>query len=212
MEEVDEIVHTCRHLAAEGLLVGTGGNVSMRTGDSILITGTGVVLAEAVPDDIVRIDLAGQQVDGRVRASSESLLHARVYAGSDAVAVVHTHSPAATAVTLLADELPALHYQQLQLGGSTPVVDFHVFGTSALADAARAAITGRQAVLLAHHGAVAIGRSLTDAAKNASLLEWACGLYLRAAAAGAPRSLSPEQLAGVAEAATARGYGTRQPR
>lgn len=198
-------------LAGEGLLIGTAGNVSVRAGEYVAVTATGVVLGAATPADVTVVDLDGTVVAGDLAPTSELELHLGIYRRFDAGAVVHTHSPQATAVSLVLDELPCVHYQQLALGGAVRVAPFAVFGSAELAAATLAALEGKTAALLANHGAVTHGPTLDAAMDNALLLEWACGLYLRAATLGAPRVLEPAQQQAVVAAAVQRGYGRPRP-
>lgn len=205
------VARACHGLAGEGLLIGTAGNVSVRAGEHVAVTATGVVLGRATPDDVTVVDLDGEVVAGELTPTSELELHLGIYRRYGAGAVVHTHSPQATAVSLVLDELPCVHYQQLALGGAIRVAPFAVFGSAELATETLAALEGKAAALLANHGAIAHGPTLEAAVDNALLLEWACGLYVRAATLGAPRVLEPEQQDAVVAAAVRRGYGRPQP-
>ncbi|MFJ7215009.1 class II aldolase/adducin family protein [Amycolatopsis sp. NPDC098790] len=194
-------------LAAEGLLIGTAGNVSVRAGEHVAVTATGVVLGTAGPSDVTVVDLDGGVVDGELAPTSELELHLGIYRRFGAGAVVHTHSPQATAVSLVLDELPCVHYQQLALGGAVRVAPFAVFGSAELAESTLAALEGKAAALLANHGAIVHGPTLEAAMDHALLLEWACGLYVRAATLGVPRALDDVQQEAVVTAAVQRGYG-----
>ncbi|MCX6399694.1 MAG: class II aldolase/adducin family protein [Propionibacteriales bacterium] len=202
------VADASRRLADAGLLIGTSGNVSARSGDLVAVTATGVGLAGCTPDDVTVVDLAGAVVEGGLAPTSELALHLGVYADAPATAVVHTHAPFATAVACVLDELPVLHYQQLTLGGAIRVAPYATFGTAALADHVRAALAGRSAALLANHGSVSIGGSLDQAVENALLLEWLCQLHHRASALGVPRALTDDQQADVIRVALERGYGS----
>jgi L-fuculose-phosphate aldolase len=207
------VAAACRRLAAEGLLIGTAGNVSavVPGGELIAVTATGVVLADCGPDEVSVVDRAGAVVEGTLAPTSELDLHLSVYVATGAAAVVHTHAPFATAVACVADELPVLHYQQILLGGEIRVAPYATFGTPALAAHVTEAIAGRSAALMASHGSVAHGGTLDKAVDNALLLEWLCTLHHRAHALGTPRVLTGEQQLAVIEQALSRSYGTTQP-
>lgn len=203
----EQVAAASRRLAEEGLLIGTAGNVSAREGDAIAITATGAVLADLDSGQVTVVDPAGKPLAGELEPTSEIDLHLGIYEHCDAGAVVHTHSPMATAVALVINELPCVHYSMLLLGGDVRVTRYETFGTPELAEAVIEALDGRTAALMANHGAIAYGPDLPGAVERAQLLEWASALYLRASAIGTPRVLSDEQRQAVVEAAIARGYG-----
>ncbi|WP_215456054.1 class II aldolase/adducin family protein [Streptomyces sp. ATCC 21386] len=210
-EQRRAVAEACHRLAGEGLLIGTAGNVSVRDGDRIAVTATGAVLGRCTPDEVTVVGPDGGTLAGNLQPTSELELHLGIYQRYDAGAVVHTHSPQATALSLVLDELPCVHYQQLLLGGSVRVAPFAVFGTPELARHVLTALDGRSAALMAHHGAVTFGPTLAKAVENALLLEWLCGLYLRAAHIGEPRVLDDDQQTVVVTSALRRGYGTTHP-
>ncbi|MEV4232417.1 class II aldolase/adducin family protein [Streptomyces bobili] len=210
-QERAAVADACRRLAAEGLLIGTAGNVSVRVGGRVAVTATGAVLARITPDQVTVVDLDGTVVAGTLRPTSELELHLGVYRRYGTAAVVHTHAPMATAVSCVLDELPCVHYQLLALGGTVRVAPYATFGTPELAASVLDALDGRGAALMANHGAVTHAPTLDQAVEHALLLEWACGVYQRAAAMGRPRFLDEGQQLAVIEAALARDYGTTHP-
>lgn len=200
-----------RRTAEEGLVVGTGGNLSVRDGERLLVTATGVDLARCTAADVVAVGLDGTPLDPAAPApTSELPLHLGVHADarSGAGAVVHVHAPWSTAAACVLDELPVVHYQQLLLGGSVRVAPYATFGTPELAAGVRAALAGRSAALMANHGAVVVGACLDQALERALLLEWLCALHHRASALGEVRTLSEAQQHEVVLAALASGYGS----
>lgn len=216
--EREEIVRACQKLAAAGLVVGTAGNVSVRAGDLVAVTPSGVDYAELAAGDVGVHRLDGTPVEAPLAPTSELPLHLAVYgayagdgAGNGdadgAAAIVHTHSVAATAVSTLADELPAIHYYVAMFGGTVRVTPYATYGTDELASNAVQALRGRTACLLGSHGAVTIGPDLKTAYDRGVYLEWVCDVYLRAAAAGTPRLLPPEEIEAVAAKLTS--YGQR---
>src|SRR4051794_23863152 len=108
-----EIAAACHRLASAGLVVGTAGNVSVRQGDVVAMTATGVTLADATPSDVTVVDLAGEVVAGGLRPTSEAGLHLGIHRTVGDGAIVHTHAPASTAFACVFDELPVIHYQLL---------------------------------------------------------------------------------------------------
>ena len=204
----ERVAEVSRRLAAEGLVLGTAGNVSARQGNEVAITPTGAVLAHLEPDQVSVVDLKGTQLDGELAPTSELDLHLGVYRRYDAGAVVHTHAPMATALSCVLDELPCVHYQLLLLGGPVPVAPYATFGTPELASSVLDALEGGNAALMANHGAIVHSNDLDAALEMSLLLEWACTVYWRAAAIGEPRVLDAEQREAVVAAALARNYGS----
>jgi L-fuculose-phosphate aldolase len=209
--EREAVAAACRRLAAEGLVVGTSGNVSATDGELVAITPTGAVLGELEPAQVSVVDRDGSLVEGELEPTSELDLHLGVYERFAAGAVVHTHAPTATALSCVLDELPCIHYSMLLLGGSVKVAPYATFGTPELASAVGDALEGHTAALMANHGAVAYADTVEDAVERSLLLEWACTVYWRAAALGKPRTLDEEQRQAVVTAALGRGYGQTKP-
>ncbi|MBV9794626.1 MAG: class II aldolase/adducin family protein [Actinobacteria bacterium] len=204
-----EVAAVGRRLAATGLVVGTAGNVSARAGDLIAVTPSGLDYADLSAELVGVHGLDGTEAEAPLRPSSELPLHLAVYAATDAAAIVHTHSPAATATSALVDEVPAIHYQVAAFGGPVAVAPYATYGTDELAASVVAALAGRSACLLANHGAVTTGPDLQTALTRARALEWVCDVWLRAAAAGRPRLLAAEEIEKVAGKLA--GYGQRPP-
>jgi L-fuculose-phosphate aldolase len=204
-EAWEDVVGAARRSVADGLVVGTSGNVSARVGELVVVTPTGVPYERLRPADLVAVDLEGRQVRGELRPTSELPLHLAVYRATDAGAIVHTHAPHATAVTLLTDELPPVHYMTAALGGPVRVAQYALYGTEELADGAVAALRDRTACLLANHGTLAYAASLDRAYEHTAQLEWMSRVWLLAASAGRPRTLSPSELASASAALAAYG-------
>lgn len=195
----EALVATARRTVADGLVVGTSGNVSVRVGDTVLVTPTGVPYDRLGPGDMVGLGLDGRQVLGSLRPTSELPLHLAVYRATGARAIVHTHAVHATAVSTLVDELPPIHYMTAALGGPVRVAPYATYGTDELAGHVLRALTGRTACLLRNHGTLTHGDTLDQAYDRTAQLEWMCRLWLTATAspAGPPSLLTPAQLAEV---------------
>jgi L-fuculose-phosphate aldolase len=205
-EAREAIVTTCLELSRAGLVVGTAGNVSVRDGDLVAVTPSGVRYPRLTPELVGVHRLDGTAVEAPLAPTSELPLHLAIYAARpEAGAVVHTHSPAATALSALADEVPAVHYYVAVFGGPVRVAPYATYGTEELAHNTVDALRDRTACLMGNHGAVAVGPDLATAQDKSAYLEWLCDVYLRALSAGTPRLLSPARIAEAAAKLT--GYG-----
>jgi L-fuculose-phosphate aldolase len=203
----ESLVTFGRRLGPDDLAVGMSGNLSIRVGDRIAITPSGIPYPDMGPQDICLVTLNGDvAVPGR-RPSTETPMHAAVYQATDAGAIVHTHSAFVVALSAVVDELPAVHYAMADLGGPVRVAPYARFGTQELAANAVSALAGRTAVILQNHGAVAHGPTLGRAYARAQALEWLARVYWHARMAGAPRTLDEKALKEVRDAARALRYG-----
>ncbi|GGV17126.1 aldolase [Streptomyces griseoflavus] len=212
-EEADawrELVGTARRTVADGLVVGTSGNVSVRVGRTVLVTPSGVPYDRLTADDVTGVDLTGRQVLGTLVPTSELPMHLAVYRTTAARAVVHTHAVHATAVSTLVDELPLIHYMAAALGGPVRVAGYATYGTGELAENMLRALDGRTGCLLRNHGTVTHGDTLPQAYDRTAQLEWMCRLWLTASSVPGltPTLLSRDQLTEVQQ--HLRHYG--QPR
>ncbi len=198
----DEVVWVCRELVAAGLVTGTSGNVSARVGnpldaaagDLVAVSPSGVDYGELTAELVGVYELDGTPVEAVLNPTSEMPLHLAVYAGTGAKAIVHTHPVAATALSTVAGELPAIHYQVAMFGGPLAVASYATYGSEELAANVVAALRGRSACLMANHGALAYGPDLRAALTGSRYLEWLCEVYLRALAAGTPRLLPAAEI------------------
>ena len=207
-EEREAVARASRHLAETGLVIGTAGNVSARNGDLIAVTPTGSDLGDLTPEMITIIGLDGSMVDGDLAPTSEVPLHTGIYAATNALAVTHAHAMASTALSCTHDELPAVHYSCLELGGPPRTAPYATFGSQELADHVVEALKGRNAALMRNHGSVAYGPTMDKAIHGLELLEWLAELYWRACSMGTPHVLTDKDFEAIITAAIERGYGT----
>jgi L-fuculose-phosphate aldolase len=208
-----ELVRHGNRLLADGLSIGSAGNLSVRVGDVVAITPSGIAYPLMRAADICLVTLKGEQLADREATrgtpSSETPMHLAIYAATGATAVVHTHSPEVIALSAARRELPAIHYAITALGGPVRVAPYARFGSTQLAEAAVAALDGRSAVILRNHGAVTYGADLAQAYDRALLLEWLACTYRLGLAYGEPAVLSAAELDEVAAESRRRRYGTR---
>jgi L-fuculose-phosphate aldolase len=207
-----QLVGYSARLLDDGLAVGSAGNMSVRIGDQVAITPSGVSYAEMRPEDVCLVTLDGAEPAGLAQEtpSSETPMHLAIYAATKAGAVVHTHSPEVIALSAAREELPAIHYAITGLGGPVRVAPYVRFGSAGLAAAAVQALDGRSAVILRNHGAVTYGRDLAQAYDRAVLLEWLARTYRLALSYGEPAILSAAELDEVTAESRRRRYGERR--
>ena len=200
-----------RRLLADGLAIGSAGNLSARSGEQVHITPSGIPYGELAARDVCTLTPDGTPLDTPQPPSSETPMHLAIYAATPAAAIVHTHSPEVIALSVTCPELPAVHYAITGLGGPVRVVPYTRFGSGDLAASTVTALEGRQAAILANHGAVCYGASLAEAYERALLLEWLARVYRLARSYGAPQLLSGTDLDEVRAETRRIGYGQRRP-
>ena len=198
-----DVLRVCQRLARSALGVGASGNVSARDPDTglVALSPSAMDYMQMQAEDVVLLTLEGELRDSARRPTSEAPMHLACYrARQQVAAIVHTHSPAATAVAVLGRPLPAVHYM-LALAGhhEIPLAPYHRFGSEALAQAALDAMGEGYACLLANHGVLAAGADLAAAWMLAEQIEFCADLYLRAAAVGTPAVLTEAQMREVAD-------------
>lgn len=173
-----------RAFLQRGLTGGVAGNLSLRLSDgNVLMTPTGCGLGELVPERLSVLDLRGELVAGD-RPAKEAAMHLACYAARpDCGAVVHLHSPWATALSCLADRdpadaVPAFTPYGLMRYGRVALSPYRRPGSVELAEDMARLMSSYRAVLLQNHGLVITGGHLKEAADNAEELEASCRLSL----------------------------------
>lgn len=184
-----------RAAAAQGLVIWSSGNASARVpGQELLaITPSRIPADRLRPEDVLIVDFEGDPVEGDGVPSTEALMHIAAYrARPDVGGVLHTHSPCASALAVARRQLPpVLDEQVVYLGERVEVADYAMAGTEELAAAAVAALGERNAVLLQHHGVMAVGRDVEEALRNALLVEHVAQVYILSRRLGETHELPP---------------------
>ena len=191
------VLATARAMNASGINRGSAGNVSARCGQGFVITPTGMSYDACIAADMVAVGADGTPAKGaRRQPSSEWRFHRDIYAARpEAGAVVHTHSPFATALACQQQGVPAFHYMVARFGGAdVRCAAYATFGTQDLSEAILRALQARCACLMAHHGMLAFGRDLDHALALAVELETLCEQYWRVLQLGAPKLLAGAEM------------------
>ena len=198
-----EIVTVCRRLWERGLIAGQDGNVSVRlSGGSILVTPAGMSKVDVGADDLVEVDTEGHPRRGTRRASSELAVHLRIYARRpDVGAIVHAHPPVATGFAVAGEGFaPGILPEVIFLLGRVPLVPYEMPGTEALARQFDPFIATHDAFLMANHGAVTAGPSLSIAHQRMESLEHTARILLTSRLLGRVNELTEEQVAALVAA------------
>ncbi len=220
LEQADAVLATAREMNACGINRGSAGNVSVRhehRPEAFFITPTGMAYDRCVAQDMV---LVGPEIKegepsclppfDRRLPSSEWRFHRDIYlARPEAGAIVHTHSPFATALACQGRAVPAFHYMVARFGGDdVRCADYATFGTQALSDAILRALHERSACLMAHHGMLVFGRDLDQTLALAVELETLCEQYWRTLQLGLAKLLPAAEMNRVLEKFA--GYGQQR--
>lgn len=191
-----EIIKTGILILEKGLVQGTGGNISRRTEKGILITPSGMDYRTLTCEDIVLLAPDGKVLEGTRVPSIERSLHLRIYRSrADINAVIHTHSVYATAIAAARQSLcPITDNQVAVFGGTVPVADYAPIGTEELAENTSRALADGAGVLLSNHGALCVGRELSEALMRCEMLEVFSKIYILAKTVGGGAALTDEQV------------------
>ena len=195
-DQREEIIAVTLALDDAGMVPNKSGNVSCRIPEGFAITPAGIPYRELLPRHIVKVPLDAPAPTADPRPSSEWRMHAAIYrARPDVTAIVHTHSPRATALASAGRGIPPFHYMIALAGGDVRCTPYATFGTPELADSAVRGLQGRRACLLGNHGVMAVGNSLARAHAVAIEVENLAGEYLSLLAAGLePKLLDDAEL------------------
>lgn len=194
--ERNEIVKMGRRILREGFTKGTGGNLSIYNPKEGLfaITPSGVPYEEIEIKDICILDLKGNLIEGE-KPSSELEMHRLIYKNRDDIrSLIHAHTVYSTAITLIADRLPPVHYMIGLSGNDIRVAPYAIYGSETLAKYALEAMEDRLAVLLKNHGILVGGNNLDYCLNALEEIEYVSHLYLLASSVKEPKVLSDKEM------------------
>jgi L-fuculose-phosphate aldolase len=167
---LEEFQRIGRDLFLSGLVSSHGGNMSVRQGDRLVITRRGLQLGQITTEDIVETGL--YEDDSNIMlASSETPVHRAIYLNTAALAVVHAHTKAAIALSLLEDEIVPIDNEGSYLLHKVPVVSSELASGSSIADLVAASLKQYKIIMVRGHGCFATGQLLEEAYQWVSCLE-----------------------------------------
>ena len=204
------LIETALAMNASGINQGAAGNLSMRSEEGMLLTPSGMAYPDLAPEDIVFMDLDGNS-EGSRQPSSEWRFHLDIYRQrEDVQAIVHAHPVHCAALACLNRSIPAFHYMVAVAGGrNIRCAQYATFGTQALSDHVIAALADRNACLMANHGLIALGQSLSGALALAVEVENLANMYTRSLSIGEPVILDNEEMDRVIEKFRFKGHNHR---
>jgi L-fuculose-phosphate aldolase len=215
--EKKQVIEAAQEMERKGLVVGTAGNISLRIKDTagrelLAITPTGRYYNSLKVDDIVVVDFAGQKVEGELKPTIETVMHIEVQKARKKVnAVVHTHPPFCSTVAVARMDIPPLIDEQvIYIGGEIKVAEYALPGTPELAKNAVSALGPRNAVILANHGLLTVGRDMREALTFCELAEELAKIYISALSLGNVNQL-PTDIVELEKSLFAATYGESTP-
>ena len=179
-----------KKLLDKNLVAGTSGNLSLRgQSDEIYITPSGMDYLEITEDDIVKINFMGEILEGDKKPSSEWMMHVEIYKNYPKYnAIVHTHSPIATAFAVSRKKIPLILIEMKPfLGGEIEVAPFKPSGSLELAKSLIPYLKKSNSCLLANHGVVSCGKNIESAFLSAEYVEDAAKIYYYSLNIGEPK-------------------------
>ena len=195
-ENKKQIIKYGQKLGEKNMTPATSGNISIRTGENILITGSGTCLADLNEEEIVLIDKDCNVVDGQIKPSSEKNLHSAIYSiRPDINAIVHCHAPyvSAFAVCHIPLSKPIIS-ENVFYFGEIPLAEYAMPSSEKLVENTAKFFTNNDAVLMANHGIIVGGKDIADAYYKMETAETYAKIYLNSMLLGEPVDLSQEHI------------------
>lgn len=185
-----------RKLLEHDLTTGSGGNVSVRNGDRVAVSPSGIAYEEVTPERVPVTDLNGEELTKDLVPSNETPMHTQIYQNRDDVGgIVHTHSPYASTFASLGKPIPASHYLIAYAGKEIPVAGYAPPGSDTLAKLATDTLGEEyDACLLQNHGVMALGEDGEAALETATMVEYCAQIHYQASAIGDPMIIDDDDI------------------
>lgn len=181
-------------LVDSGLVVGAGGNSSMRDGDDMYISPSGFDLKETEDADWVKVNIDTGETLSKFKPSSEVLMHLECFRRhSDINAVLHAHPSYSVAVSATGQEIPPMFPDFPAMVKKVSYIDYVIPTTHVLADAVAEVVGNSQAIVMRNHGVLTVGATMKEAFFYMQLVEEAAKVYAIAASIGTPRILTEKE-------------------
>ena len=187
---IAELNKYAKRLVESGLVVGAGGNLSMREGDYMYISPSGFDLQE-IEENWVKVHIETGEVEGDLRPSSEVLMHLECFRKNEATtAVLHAHPTYSVGVSSAGKDIPALFPDFPAMVKSVGYIDYIIPTTHVLADAVAELINDHDVIVMRNHGVLTVGKTMKEAYFFMQLTEEAAKVFTISTIFGGPRILT----------------------
>lgn len=175
------VLDACKRMVNDKLTVGSWGNISLRTDDNnVVITPSGTNYLKSSLNDMIVTDLSGNVLEGKLKPSSERLMHYEIYKNrKDVNAIVHTHSIFSSVLAVINEDIPAITEDiAMLLGNNIKVSEYALTGTMELAKNVVKGLKDNNATIMKNHGAVTVGSDMERAIVASEVLEKSANIYI----------------------------------
>ncbi|MEK4426894.1 class II aldolase/adducin family protein [Solibacillus sp. FSL K6-1523] len=191
---IEELTKYAHKLVDQGLVVGAGGNLSMRDGDDMYISPSGFDLKEIEPHQWVKVNITTGEVAGDLRPSSEVLMHLECFRKSDEIqAVLHAHPTYSVGVSSAGKDIPALFPDFPAMVKSVGYIDYVIPTTNVLAEKVAELVGKHEVMIMRNHGVLTLGKTMKEAYFFMQLTEESAKVYTISSIFGGPRVLTDEE-------------------
>ena len=180
-KEREIVLNACRRMVNDKLTVGSWGNISLRTDDNnIVITPSGTNYMKSTVDDMVITGISGNILEGKLKPSSERLMHYEIYKNrKDVNAIVHTHSIYSSVLSVIDENIPAITEDiAMLLGNNIRVSEYAITGSIELAKNVVSGLGNNNATVMKNHGAVSVGNDMERSIVASEVLEKSAKIYI----------------------------------
>lgn len=190
IEELNKYAHK---LVDQGLVVGAGGNLSMRDGNYMYISPSGFDLKEIEPHQWVKVDIITGKIEGSLRPSSEVLMHLECFRKNEEIqAVLHAHPTYSVGVSSAGKDIPPLFPDFPAMVKSVGYIDYIIPTTNLLAEKV-ADLVDKDVIIMRNHGVLTLGKTMKEAYFFMQLTEESAKVYTISSIFGGPRVLTEQE-------------------
>ncbi len=193
----NDIIEICKRVYRNGWVASNDGNISIKIGpDSVLCTPTGMSKGYLTTDQLVKVDMNGNKLEGELEASSEVKIHLDVFKNKPGInSAVHAHPPYSTAFAVAGLPLDQCIIPEIIVSlGSIPLTEYGTPSTQEIPNSIRKYLNDHNAFLMENHGAFTIGGDVYQAYYRMESMELFAKISLLAKTLGNVNNISEENV------------------